>query len=96
MVHTQFSSTIHTFRSDSGGQYLSMAFCEFLSFEGTLPQLLCPGAHSQIGVAERKHHHITETTHTLLISFVPTRFWGEAIFTTMYLINIQPLRQVSW
>jgi hypothetical protein len=29
-----------------------------------LSSLVCPGAHAQNGVAERKHHHINETTRT--------------------------------
>jgi hypothetical protein len=46
MIHTQFSTHIKTFRSDSGGEYLSDTFCQFLTSEGTLAQLSCPGAHA--------------------------------------------------
>ena len=53
MVHTQFSTAVKVFRSDSGGEYLSSAFCQFLTSEGTLAQLSCAGAHAQNGVAER-------------------------------------------
>jgi hypothetical protein len=41
MIHTQFSSIILIFRSDSGREYLSTVFRQFLSFEGTLAQLSC-------------------------------------------------------
>jgi len=37
MVHTQFSTSIKVFGSDSGGEDISDALCQFLASEGTLP-----------------------------------------------------------
>jgi hypothetical protein len=67
-----------------------------LTSEGTLAQLSCPGAHAQNGVAGRKHCHVIETVRTLLLSsFDPSHFWGEAVSTTVYLINRQSSSKLS-
>ena len=46
MLHTQFSTPTRVFHSNFGGEYLSNVFCQFLSSEGTLAQLSCPGTHA--------------------------------------------------
>ena len=89
MIHTQFSASIKTFWSDFGGEYISQAFRSFLSSEGTLPQLSCPEAHPQNGIAERKHHHILETARALLLgAYIPPHFWADVVSTAVYLLNL--------
>jgi hypothetical protein len=91
MIHTYFDTSIHVFCVDSTGEYLSDALCQVLAEQGTLAQFFCPGAHAQNRVAERKHHHLLETAHALMIaSSVPPHFWAEVVSTATYLINIQP------
>jgi hypothetical protein len=91
MIHTHFDTSIRVFRADSIGEYLSDALHLVLAEQGTLAQFSCPSAHTQNGVAERKHHHLLETARALMIaSSVPPHFWAEDISTVTYFINIQP------
>ena len=58
---------------------------------GTIHQTSCTDTPRQNGVAQRKHRHIVETAHSLLLSaFVPSEFWREVILTTISLINTIP------
>ncbi|OMO85296.1 Integrase, catalytic core [Corchorus capsularis] len=91
MVRTQFSKPIKRLRADSAGEYKSGGLKEFLASQGTLLELSCTDTPQQNGVAERKHRHIMETTRALLLSsLVPKRFWGEAVLTSVYVINRIP------
>ena len=90
-VETQFSSRIKVLRSNSGGEYMSHEFHDFLQNKGIVSQRSCPYTPQQNGVAERKNRHLLDVVRTLLLeSSVPSTFWVEALSTTIYLINQLP------
>jgi hypothetical protein len=90
-IHTHFDTSIHVFHVDSAGEYLSNALRQVLAEQGTLAQFSCPGAHAQHGITERKHRHLLEIAHALIIaSSIPPHFWTGVVSTATYLINIQP------
>jgi hypothetical protein len=90
-VKTQFGSQIKIFQSDNAREYLSTSFQSFLTSQGILHQTSCAHTPQQNGVAERKNRHLVETARTMLLhNNVPPRFWGDAILTSCYLINLMP------
>jgi hypothetical protein len=95
-VQTQFSSKIKILRSDNGGEYTSALFKEFLQTNGIISQRSCPSTPQQNGVAERKNRHILDVVRTLMLdSFVPSRFWCEAVSTAVHLINRLPSQALN-
>ncbi|RVW32186.1 Retrovirus-related Pol polyprotein from transposon RE2 [Vitis vinifera] len=90
-VDNQFSTSIKTLRTDSGGEYLSTEFQAFLASKGIIHQRSCPFTPQQNGVAERKNRHLLDVVRTLLLeSSVPSMFWVEALKTATHLINRLP------
>ncbi|XP_039688543.1 uncharacterized protein [Medicago truncatula] len=81
---------------NKSGEYTSNKFSELLAYNGTIHQTSCTNTPQRIGVAERKHRHIIEIAHSLLLSAsVPSEFWGEAVLTVVHAINIIPSSVIS-
>ena len=75
LVRTQHSAVINCFRWDLCGEYTSTHFYDLLLLDGTIHQSFCIDTPQQNGGAVRKHRHIVETTHSLLLSTsVPSEF----------------------
>lgn len=87
----QFSTSIKTLSTDSGGEYLSTEFQAFLASKGIIHQHSYPSTPQQNGVAECKNRHLLDVVRTLLLeSSVPSMFWVEALKIATHLINRLP------
>ena len=92
----QLSVHIKQLRSDRGGEYLSGEFKSYLTQEGIVSQLSAPGTAQQIGVAERRNRTLLDMVRSLLsYSSLPISFWGYALNTATYLLNLIPSKSVS-
>ena len=91
IIETQFNHTVKVFRSDNAQEYNDKSFLSFLDSHGTFTQQTYPYTSQQNGYAERKHRHILDVFHALLIfASLLKCFWGEAALTVVYSINHIP------
>ena len=91
MATAHFGKELACLRSDSGGEYTSNAFKEYLRQHGIRSELNVPHNPELNGVAERINRTLIEKARTLMIeSKLPKKLWTEALMTAMYLTNRSP------
>jgi len=62
-----------------------------LALDGTIHQTSCTYTPKKNRVAEKKHRHIVEIAHSLLLfAFVLSQFWRGAVLTIVSFINTIP------
>ena len=92
----QLGVHIKQLRSDRGGEYLSGEFKFYLTQDGIVSQLSALGTPQQNGVAERGNRTLLDMVRSMLsYSSLPISFWGYALETATYLLNLIPSKLVS-
>jgi hypothetical protein len=82
---------VKSFQCDGGTEFINTKFQNHLQSSGIVLRLTCAYTPSQNGITERKHHHVTETSLTLMFhACLPVSFWVEAFSTAVFLINRLP------
>ena len=95
-VENQLGKTIKTLRSNRGREYLDNDFKEFLVEHGMVSQLTTPRTPQQNGVAERRNRTLLDIMRSMFsYSSLPNSFWGYALQTAMYILNVVPSKSVS-
>ena len=94
-VGNQLGKRIKAIWSDHGGEYLLGDFKDYLTKNGIISQLTTPGTPLQNGVAERRNRTLLDMVKsTMSYSTLPISFWGYALNTAMYLLNLVPSKFV--
>ena len=87
-VEKETGTTIKTFRTDRGGEFVSGEFQTFCETSGIKRHLTAPYSPQQNGVVERRNRTLLGMTRSILKHMeVPNYLWGEAVRHATYLIN---------
>ena len=87
----RLNKCLKTLRFDCGGEYLLGEFRDYLSEQGITSQLSTPGVPQQNGVAERRNRTLTDMVRSMMsYSDLPNSFWGYALETSTYILNLVP------
>lgn len=92
----QFNSKIVYLYCDNGREYLSNEMREFCSSHGISYHLTVPRTPQLNGVAERLNRTIIEKARCILLCACLNKvFWGDAVLTAGYLINVIPTKAIK-
>ena len=70
-------------------------FTEFLMACGIVQHLIAPGTPQQNGVAKRRNRTLLDMMRSMLsYSSLPTSFWGYALRTVVYILNVVPSKSI--
>jgi transposase InsO family protein len=82
-----------TLRTDCGGEFCSKEFDSFYHEHGIHLELTTPHTPEQNRVAERKNRTVVEMMRSMLNGKkMSDEFWGEAVVTTVYLLDLSQLK----
>eukprot|EP00253_Pinus_taeda_P016023 PITA_16023 len=96
LVEKESHCNIMTLRTDNGGEFCSSAFSNFCDTHGIKHQFTTPYTPQQNSVVEHRNRTIVEMARSMLQhKSVPNKFWAEAVFTVVYLLNQSPTQAVK-
>jgi transposase InsO family protein len=83
-------------RTDNGGEFTVAEFASYYADEGVQRHYSVPYSPQQNGGIERRNQTIVGMTQTLLKQRgMPAVFWGEAVVTTVYILNRSPTKALN-
>lgn len=87
---------MRAFRSDRGGDFNSQEFMEFCVEKDVKHNTIASYTPQKNGVVEQRNQTVVEITQCIMkLMKMPGMFWGEAMKTSIYILNRAPTRSVD-
>jgi hypothetical protein len=92
-ICNEMDTKVKELQHDSGGEFVSKEFKEFLSKEGIRIRETHTASPQENSIAERMNRTLMNMSRSMLIhANLPKSFWGESVKTACYLKNLLPTR----
>ncbi|GKV03333.1 hypothetical protein SLEP1_g15654 [Rubroshorea leprosula] len=96
-VSTQFGAKIKALQCDNGREFDNSQFASYFHTHGIHLHSSCPSTPQQNGKAERMNRTIMNMVRSLLFQAnLPGKFWVEAIYVAIHLLNILPTSRLHF
>ena len=94
-VENQLGKHIKAIQSNHGGKYLLRSFKDYFTENGIISKLTAPRTPQQNGITERRNETLLDMVRSMMsYSTLPISFWGYALNTVMYFLNLVPSKSV--
>jgi hypothetical protein len=95
-VEAECGRKLRVLRTDSGGEFTAAEFVSYCAEEGIQRHYSPPYSPQQNGVVERRNQTVMGMARALLKQRgMPAVFWGEAVVTTVYILNHSPTKALD-
>jgi transposase InsO family protein len=95
-VEGEPSLKLKALRTDRGGEFTTTEFADYCAAEGVHRQHMMPYSPQHNDVVEHRNWTVVATARSMLkAKGLPGWFWGEAVNTVVYVLNICPMKSVD-
>jgi hypothetical protein len=95
-ICNEMDTKVKELQHDSGGEFVSKEFKEFLCKEGIRIRETHTASPQENSIAERMNRTLMNMSRSMLIhANLPKSFWGESVKTACYLKNLLPTRALD-
>jgi transposase InsO family protein len=95
-AEAEAGTKLGTLRTDHGGEFTAHLFVKYSTQEGIRRHFTAPHTLEQNGVVERMNQTIMGMARSMLKAMkLPGWLWGEAVSTSVYILNRSPTQNVE-
>ena len=96
LAEVESGKKLHVLRTDRGGEFTSVEFAAYYAGQGVVRHHTTPYSPQQSGMVDWQNQTVVSTARSMMkAKSMPTRFWGEAVTMTVFILNRAPTKALK-